>query len=49
MGYADAKRIPYVALVGETEMAAGVINLKDMATGEQRAVTTKELIEHIKR
>jgi len=47
LGYADAKRIPYVALVGETEMAAGVINLKDMATGEQRAVTVAELINNI--
>lgn len=44
MGYADAKKIPYVAIVGETEMAEGKINLKNMITGEQRLVSLEELI-----
>jgi histidyl-tRNA synthetase len=44
MGYADAKKIPFVALIGETEIAADTIRLKNMATGEQRQVTEKELI-----
>ena len=34
MGYADAKRIPFVAIVGENEIAAGKINLKNMLTGD---------------
>lgn len=44
MGYADTKKIPFVALVGENEMNEGKINLKNMLTGEQQPVTTEELI-----
>lgn len=44
MGYADAKKIPYVALVGENEIGEQKINLKNMLTGEQHLVTTEELI-----
>ncbi|WP_288123823.1 histidine--tRNA ligase, partial [Parabacteroides goldsteinii] len=44
MGYADTKKIPYVAIVGETEMSEGKINLKNMITGEQTPVTVEELI-----
>ncbi|MDR1201452.1 MAG: histidine--tRNA ligase [Tannerellaceae bacterium] len=43
MGYADAKKIPFVALVGENEMAEKKINLKNMITGEQSLVTIAEL------
>ncbi len=45
MSYADAKKIPYVALVGETEQAEGKIKLKNMLTGEQSLLTTTELID----
>lgn len=48
MGYADAKKIPFVALVGESEMTEGKINLKNMITGEQKPVTVYELIETFK-
>lgn len=48
MGYADAKKIPFVALVGESEMTEGKINLKNMITGEQKPVTVQELIEAFK-
>ncbi|MDR1381885.1 MAG: histidine--tRNA ligase [Tannerella sp.] len=44
MGYADAKKIPHVALVGENEMAENKINLKNMATGEQQLLSAEELI-----
>lgn len=44
MGYADTKIIPYVAIVGETEMAEGKINVKNMITGEQQLLTVDELI-----
>lgn len=47
MGYADTKKIPYVAIVGETEMAEGKINLKNMITGEQVPVTLDELITRV--
>lgn len=44
MGYADAKKIPYVAIVGETEREQGKINLKNMITGEQKLITVEELM-----
>ena len=47
MGYADTKKIPFVAIVGETEMAEGKINLKNMITGEQSLLSLEELIERI--
>ena len=45
MSYANAKQIPYVALAGENEMAAGKITLKNMETGEQQMLTPEELIQ----
>ena len=44
MSYADAKQIPFVAIVGESEMEANQINLKNMLTGEQTLLTLDELI-----
>lgn len=44
MSYADTKKIPYVAIVGETEMTEGKINVKNMITGEQQLLTVDELI-----
>lgn len=43
MTYANAKNIPFVALVGESEMASGLISLKNMKTGEQQKVSLEEL------
>ncbi len=48
MSYADNKKIPFVAIVGETEMSEGKINLKNMITGEQSMVTLNELIDLFK-
>ena len=47
MAYANAKQIPFVALAGETEIAAGKLTLKNMETGEQQLVTTDELLKLI--
>jgi len=43
MGYADAKQIPYVAIVGGDEMNSNTVMLKNMTTGEQKQVTLEEL------
>jgi histidyl-tRNA synthetase len=48
MGYADAKKIPFVAMVGEDEMASATISLKNMQTGEQNKVSFNELLEKLK-
>ena len=42
MAYANATAVPFVAMVGETEMAEGKMALKNMATGEQVTVTPAE-------
>ena len=45
MSYANAKQIPFVALVGETEMQEQKVTLKNMESGEQSMLTISELIE----
>ena len=47
MSYANAKNIPFVAIVGETELAEGKVTLKDMTTGEQALLTVEEVIERL--
>lgn len=49
MTYADKKGIPFVALVGESEMQAGRVALKNMKTGEQTDVSLEELISLIQK
>ena len=44
MSYANAKAVPFVAIVGENEMQEGKVTLKNMATGEQALITPDELI-----
>lgn len=48
MSYANARNIPFVAIVGEDEMREGKIMLKDMVKGEQHLVTPEELISCVK-
>lgn len=48
MGYANDNKIPYVAIVGETELANNTITVKCMSTGEQRQMTIDEMIENLK-
>ena len=48
MTYADKKGIPFVALVGENEMNAGIVSLKNMVTGEQENIKVPELTEYLK-
>lgn len=45
MAYADAKKIPFVALIGENEMQQNQVSLKTMETGEQATLTIEELIK----
>ena len=48
MSYANAKQIPFVALAGENEMAAGKLTLKNMLSGEQQLLDIEELINVVK-
>ena len=45
LGYADSKQIPFVAIVGETERAAGKVMLKNMQTGDQQPMSLQELTQ----
>ncbi len=49
MGYADAKQIPFVAIVGSDEMAQHKVMLKNMTSGEQKLVTLDELVQSFNR
>ena len=48
MKYANAVNIPFVAIIGESELAEGKMTLKNMATGEQQLVSVEEAIEVVK-
>ena len=48
MTYADNNQIPYVAIVGDSEMEVGKVMLKNMASGEQQLLSVEEVIALIK-
>ena len=41
--YATKKAVPYFAIVGEQEIEAGVVNIKNLETGEQTQLKKEEL------
>ncbi|MDD3165231.1 MAG: histidine--tRNA ligase [Oscillospiraceae bacterium] len=47
MSYADKLGIPYCILLGEDEIAQGVVSCKNMATGEQITVAAADAIQTI--
>ncbi len=49
MGYADAKQIPFVAIVGGDEMTQNKVMLKEMESGNQQLVDMQELIKKVSR
>ena len=48
MQYANAKNIPFVAIVGENEMSEGKVTLKNMVSGEQSLLSPEELLAAVK-
>ncbi len=47
MNYANGKQIPFVAFIGEQEIKDNTLTVKNMATGEQSVMTTKDLIDFL--
>ena len=47
MSYCNKLGIPYCVLLGEDEIAAGTVSVKDMALGEQITVPVADAISHI--
>ncbi len=45
MGLADTEKIPYVAFIGESELAENLITIKDMENGQQQTINIDELIK----
>lgn len=48
MAYSNAKAIPFVAMVGESELSSGTIAIKNMTTGEQGNYTVAQAIDLLK-
>lgn len=46
MNYANAKGIPYVAIVGENEIKENKVTLKDMNTGVQQFLSSSEFVHY---
>ncbi len=47
MKYANDRGVKYIALVGEQELEQGVIELKNMQSGEQQTMSLEEIITHL--
>jgi len=48
MKYADKWNIPYVVIIGEEERKTGLYALKNMITGEQKTLSTDDIIKAVK-
>lgn len=48
MGFANDNHTPYVAIVGETELANGSITLRCMDNGEQSEITIQQIVDKLK-
>ncbi len=47
MTYANNKNIPFVVLVGGNEMEKGVLNVKDMISGDQSEMKLEQLLQKL--
>jgi histidyl-tRNA synthetase len=47
MSYANDKHIPFVAIVGDDEIANNTVALKNMATGEQESLKINDIISKL--
>jgi len=43
ISYADSRKAKYAAIVGQKELAAGKVTLRDMRTGEQAQISPREI------
>lgn len=47
MSFADALHIPYVAIIGESELADGTVTIKNMTDGSQKTVKAETITDAI--
>ncbi len=48
MSRANELHVPYVAMIGESELAEGKVTLKNMITGEQNLIALDELVKAVR-
>jgi histidyl-tRNA synthetase len=48
-GYADSKKIPFVIIAGQDEVAKKMFTLKNMSTGEQQSLSMVDIISILKK
>lgn len=46
--YADSIKVPFICIVGESEIAEGKVTIKNMRSGEQMSVDRLQLADHIR-
>ncbi len=46
--YADSRKVKFVAIIGETELKEGTIQLKNMESGEQHSYSEQQLFDFFK-
>jgi len=47
LNYANRKKIPFVIIAGEDEMNNGMFTLKNMSSGEQKTLTSEQIINEL--
>lgn len=45
--YADKKQIPYVVILGDNEMEAGKVSVKELSSGQQEILNLEELVKKL--
>jgi histidyl-tRNA synthetase len=48
MSYANARNVPYVGIIGESEREAGIVSVKNMVTGDQTNLSADDIIAKFK-
>jgi len=48
MGYADSRKIPYIVIAGEEELANETVTLKIMSSGEQKSMAVEDMLVFLK-
>jgi histidyl-tRNA synthetase len=45
--YAEKKQVPYVVIIGSTELTEGTCIIKNIVTGEQKTILQQELVTQL--
>ncbi|MCE5346375.1 MAG: histidine--tRNA ligase [Bacteroidales bacterium] len=48
MSYADSKKIPYIIIAGDDEIADNSITVKNMSSGEQKKIALNDIVSFVK-